>query len=272
MSEHLRAQWRVVIRRKTARSINKQVTDKTGETLLLKAYLLDDEDEGQVFAETMDGHEVGGMRFGLGLRESHSPPKVIDLSVDERYQRRGIATLMFEYARSFDSTLQHSDVLTEQGRAFMRSTGARLARDVYLAENQVRPNIDALTKGACERLGRRILKDVGFPQADDLYVIDHPEGNTTSAIAWDRGTQPAIPLLALGRDMYDELTVIHECAHFIRNGPQMAGRQSGTDVDSVHDDQWFETYYGLIQRYATKKCLSLFQDAFTVGPAAEVAG
>ena len=56
-------------------------------------------------------------------------PTVVDVSVDEEYRRRGVATAMFEAARARQSNLQRSDVLLDDGAAFAAATPAVLVPD-----------------------------------------------------------------------------------------------------------------------------------------------
>ena len=72
-------------------------------------------DEGMVFA-SVNGHDVGGLRWDY---VNAHPPRALDLSVDELYRRRGIARAMFSLAQRNESTLVHSDALTDDGRAFV---------------------------------------------------------------------------------------------------------------------------------------------------------
>lgn len=76
-------------------------------------YPRDHEGEGHSVA-SIDGKDVGRLRWDI-----HSEtPTVIDMSVDEEHRRKGIGTGLFEKAREHESGLQHSDVLTDDGRAF----------------------------------------------------------------------------------------------------------------------------------------------------------
>lgn len=49
------------------------------------------------------------------------PSVVIDVSVEEAYRRQGIGTGLFNFARSRQSDLVHSETLTSDGRAFVQS-------------------------------------------------------------------------------------------------------------------------------------------------------
>jgi hypothetical protein len=72
-------------------------------------------DKGEGVVEAYVGDElVGVLRWDYAA----DPPVVTDMSVEEPYRRRGIASRMFDIAKQNESQLQHSDVLTDDGRAF----------------------------------------------------------------------------------------------------------------------------------------------------------
>lgn len=83
-----------------------------------------DEGEAMVTA-SVEGEVIGALRWNF----YEDPPVVVDLSVDERYQRQGIGTRLFEEAKRSESRLVHSDVLTEDGRGFRDALGAVVAAE-----------------------------------------------------------------------------------------------------------------------------------------------
>lgn len=136
-----------------------------------------------------------------------------------------------------------------------------VATEVYASERPVRAVAQPLTLPAAGELARRVLTDAGFPQGSQAEAIDHPAGYGHSSVAWDTGTTPAIPLVALGGGMHDELTVLHEAAHIIRNGPSFAGKQG--DAKTAHDPQWFATYRDLVDTYGSPDMAQRFDRVFS---------
>lgn len=163
---------------------------------------------------------------------------------------RSVNELRFEYA-------------TQHGAARLAAQ-TRTTESVYAIETQrLRQHAKILNLEECGALARTILTDAGFPHADEAYAIPHPKGDNTSAVAWDVEVYP-IPLVALGYNMRDDLTVVHECAHIIRNGPGYAGRQG--DATIAHDDEWFDTFHRLLVRYTHPKLWRSFEWEFNLTP------
>lgn len=86
--------------------------------------------EGVVTARCQHCHPQGEPTGVLRWDITSDQPSVIDMSVDEAHRRQGIGTKMFNTARKHESGLQHSTVLTEDGREFARHTAALLP-DTY---------------------------------------------------------------------------------------------------------------------------------------------
>lgn len=78
-------------------------------------------DEGQALAlASLDGTAIAGLRW-----DSYAePPVVLDITVDEPYQRMGVATALFDWVKTHhQSQLAHSDTLTSDGVAWVASLG-----------------------------------------------------------------------------------------------------------------------------------------------------
>ena len=78
----------------------------------------------QVYA---DGERIGWIDWGVShwWSDVHEPTKIL---VEDRYRRRGIATALWREAQRHDPTLEHSEVRTDSGDAWARSTGDRLSK------------------------------------------------------------------------------------------------------------------------------------------------
>lgn len=98
-----------------------RVLPETADVLCRVAY---QRDEGWVIA-SVDGVDVGMLRWDYAVHDDSAVPTVIDISVDEPWRRRGIGTALFNHARRHESQLAHSDVLTDDGRAFRAALEAR---------------------------------------------------------------------------------------------------------------------------------------------------
>lgn len=70
--------------------------------------------QGMITATT-NGEIIGALRWDYYAE----PPVVLDISVDERFRRQGIATRLFAEAKTNESQLVHSDTLTPDGAAFV---------------------------------------------------------------------------------------------------------------------------------------------------------
>lgn len=153
--------------------------------------------------------------------------------------------------------------LTQHG-ATRLAAQTRTTETVYDTETyRLRPHAKILNLEECGALVRTILTDAGFPHADEAYAIPHPTSENTSCVAWEVEVYP-VPLVALGYNMRDDLTVVHECAHIIRNGPSYAGRQG--DMTIAHDDEWFGTFHRLLVRYTHPKLWRSFEYEFGLTP------
>ena len=53
------------------------------------------------------------------------PPKVMDLRVEKPHQGKGIATAMWHQVRQVEPELQHDDIQTDDGAAWMKSLKKR---------------------------------------------------------------------------------------------------------------------------------------------------
>jgi len=67
---------------------------------------------------------VGSERVGF-LYWYPATAEIGEVKVEEGYRRQGIATKMLEYARQIEPNLEHSDTLTDDGRAWMQAVGSR---------------------------------------------------------------------------------------------------------------------------------------------------
>lgn len=171
-------------------------------------------------------------------------------------------------ARQFDPTAPVPMVTTidqwrdEWLRLGFRST-ALSAADAYRWEQNIRNtgNVQTLSRDECERLLQRILVDHGFPQGEYAEITE-ARSLGTSQVAWFMDTNPPTPAIALDTRMQDDITVIHEAAHILRNGPSMAGQQGGVDRDAAHDAQWLTTFKALVQVYAGEQTKKTFNRIF----------
>jgi GNAT superfamily N-acetyltransferase len=82
------------------------------------------QDEGWAVA-SVAGQDVGMLRWDYATYDDSVSPTVIDVSVDEPWRRQGIGTALFTFARRHESGLVHSDVLTNDGMAFVAAVRAR---------------------------------------------------------------------------------------------------------------------------------------------------
>ena len=141
--------------------------------------------------------------------------------------------------------------------------GSLAQNEVYRYETNMR-NAKAVTQmslAECQRLAQRILADARFPQGENVEVEVSHAGK--SRIGWYTDTIPMTPLLSLDPRMHDDLTVIHECAHLIRNGPEMAGVVTSEGYEhGGHDQQWLNTFAGLIKRYGGTRTARVFDLMF----------
>jgi len=135
--------------------------------------------------------------------------------------------------------------------------------DVYKAMDLVRPYAMSVSVDGCEGTIRRILTTEGYPakQAEQAYAVERGTYGTSS-VAWDTSANPAIPLVAFGDGMKDELTLLHECAHILRNGPSFAVEDK---VNGGHDGRWMATFSALVQKYATRHLRDQFNEVFGNG-------
>lgn len=132
--------------------------------------------------------------------------------------------------------------------------------EVVRNQNAVRNVARKVSPLDVQTLARQILSDAGFPQGDQAEYTRHPSGGGKSSVAWFTDTVPPTPALAMSPDMMDEITVIHECAHILRNGPSYAGRQGNAQI--AHDGEWFRVYLRLMRQYASKAALKAFELLF----------
>ena len=86
-----------------------------------------DEYEGTPQQLELDPKDSGRALIGM-LRwdDTADIPTIVDVSVDENYRRRGIATAMFNRAKEKQSGLEHSEVLTDDGAAWAVSADVTL--------------------------------------------------------------------------------------------------------------------------------------------------
>lgn len=78
-------------------------------------------EEGQGMVTALIGEkEIGALRWDYYAE----PPVVLDITVDEPHQRRGVATALFNHAKAQESQLVHSSTLTPDGAAFVASLRA----------------------------------------------------------------------------------------------------------------------------------------------------
>lgn len=77
----------------------------------------------------VDGQHVGSLQWIAGTPSDPQrvPGEVIDIRVDPGWQRKGIATAMWEYAQSLPFPPVHSPNLTGDGRAWSQTVGSRTA-------------------------------------------------------------------------------------------------------------------------------------------------
>ena len=79
---------------------------------------------GVVYAK--DGDSYAGSLFWNFFEE---PPVVTTVSVEPQYRRQGLATRLWEIAKSNESRLTHSDSLTDDGKAWSQVTAAAIEND-----------------------------------------------------------------------------------------------------------------------------------------------
>ena len=51
------------------------------------------------------------------------PPMVVDLKVNQEHRRKGLATAMWNHARSIEPDLHHDDIQTPDGEAWVKRVG-----------------------------------------------------------------------------------------------------------------------------------------------------
>lgn len=90
--------------------------DRLSFSVTWRSEILDD-GQGLALAH-LDGADIAGLRW-----DSYAePPVVLDITVDEQFQRRGVATALFAWVKdNHQSQLTHSDTLTADGRAWVDS-------------------------------------------------------------------------------------------------------------------------------------------------------
>lgn len=92
------------------------VLDRLTFTVTWRSEILDD-GQGLALAH-LDGRDIAGLRWDFYAE----PPVVLDITVDEQFQRRGVATALFAWVKdNHQSQLTHSDSLTGDGRAWVAS-------------------------------------------------------------------------------------------------------------------------------------------------------
>lgn len=148
---------------------------------------------------------------------------------------------------------------TTDASPVLRRRGSLSKSEIYRFETNMRNtgNVKVLSLSECGALARKILTDARFPQGESVEVEVNYSGK--SQIGWYTDTTPFTPLVSLDPRMHDDLTVIHECAHLIRNGPEMAGVVDAARFGGeTHDQRWLDTFSGLVRRYADPKTARVF--------------
>lgn len=172
-----------------------------------------------------------------------------------------------DYRRAEDEIMRWLEGMTKrkQGRLASATSGLR-SDEVYRNERALRNtgNVEHLSREQCVSLLRRVLTDFNFPGGENAE-IDFEFGRGKSQVAWYMDTIPPTPAVVLDIEMQDDLTILHEAAHILRNGPTMAGRQSGGDANEAHDDQWLAKFRGLVHSYGGEKTKRHFRIVFDWG-------
>ena len=146
----------------------------------------------------------------------------------------------------------------EKAATFIPGNGRDLGREVGPVRQVAKPmSLDEATA-----LTRKILTRAGFPGGDQAVAEDHPSGYGKSSVAWYMDTVPPTPVVALARDMQNEFTTIHECAHILRNGPSAAGKSTRQVDHEAHDQEFFRVFLLLMRQYASPECLKRFETIF----------
>lgn len=97
-------------------STDTTLLDRLTYSVTCRSEILDD-GQGLALAH-LDGTDIAGLRWD-SYAES---PVILDLTVDEDFQRRGVATALFHWVKdNHQSQLTHSDSLTSDGRAWVNS-------------------------------------------------------------------------------------------------------------------------------------------------------
>ena len=87
-----------------------------------------------VIVATAGGKQLGHVEF-MDFGDTIKATKV---EVDERYQRQGIATLMYDFAEELGNDIEPSSALTDQGKAFWQQRRPELELDENFADGQVK--------------------------------------------------------------------------------------------------------------------------------------
>lgn len=189
----------------------------------------------------------------------HGDPRLQDAGVTVSKTERGQYYVHTHRARSkyYDSV----KAIPQKDIDYIRSTGS-MTDDIYAHENQYRRDgmIRRFDKEQATDLAMRALGGEGFPQGVHVEV-EVNGGLGKSRVGWYTDTNPPTPVIDLDPRMIDELTVLHECAHIIRNGPAMAGRSSDEGTET-HDAEFVETFRRLATTYGSFLAKKFFRDFY----------
>lgn len=114
--------------------------------------------------------------------------------------------------------------------------------DIYAAEALLVPTLPRRSLRELKGLARRVLADEGYPAPHevDIYADATVFGRASTQYTPEGAAAPEI---ALGLDMMNDLTLLHELAHVIEGGyPYMP-------VPDDHGPRWRAIYARLLSRY-----------------------
>lgn len=147
-----------------------QYTDKMGTPVYIRhAYV---GESGLVWAshseqaiDSDDPEVIGALRWTYET----DPPTVADLHVEKGHRGEGIATLLWQHAKSLVSSIEHSDSVTGDGQRWIDSLGAR----------------DAATTGPASQ------REASLPvNAPGVYWRVHDESARGPLVPWDAVSRP----------------------------------------------------------------------------------
>lgn len=175
-----------------------------------------------------DGDTVVGF---LAWDVRFEPGMILSISVDPGYQRRGIATELWNRARVIEPRLHHSDDVTDEGQAWIRSLGAMkdvAYRGVSLQLDARRgvPILEALAKRQTNVAARLIIDAMAETVKDHWWAAGAQESD--EAGRWWTSRKGEAEIYAMGTtDAWMTLPVVMTASF---EGAESTGYNDGTYV------------------------------------------